>query len=193
LQVPAECPTTLQSTDRWFTGGDDFPIRPLYELINAYHNTAGRNCKMLIDLAVNRDGLVPARHAARYAQLGSFISGCYGAALPSSAFHCDNSTGWTLCSINFTQPTFVDRLLLQEDLRHGQRVRQWDVDGLSWWGDSHNAWLSVDGAYGQSIGNKRIALFGESLLFLALRVNIRQAAAEVKLRTMTAHNCQDDY
>jgi alpha-L-fucosidase len=121
---PPECPTTLQVTDRWFYGGEDFPIRPLYELIDTYHTSVGRNCKLVLDLAVNRDGIVDPKHASRYKEFGDFIRSCYGSALPSN-FTCTNDN----CILQFSSTQYVDRVVIREDLRSsaGANIRQWSM------------------------------------------------------------------
>ncbi|CAF1602069.1 unnamed protein product, partial [Didymodactylos carnosus] len=122
---PPECPTTLQVSDRWFYGSDRFPIRPINELIDVYHTSVGRNCKLMLDLAVNRDGVVDARHASRYKELGDFIRNCYGTALKSN-LTCSTDN----CILQFSSTELVDRVVIREDLRSstGASIRQWSID-----------------------------------------------------------------
>jgi len=185
---PAECPTTLQVSDRWFYGGDNFPIRPLQELIDTYHTSVGRNCKLVLDLAVSRDGIVDPKHASRYKEFGDFIRGCYGSALPSN-FTCSSND----CTLQFSSTQLVDRVVIREDLRSsaGVSIRQWSVDGLMMWGDCLNCWIEIPPAKGQSIGNKRIILFGEAVLVRAVRLNILKTSGNTPvLAQFDAYLCQ---
>ncbi|CAF1220083.1 unnamed protein product [Rotaria sordida] len=185
---PPECPTTLQVSDRWFYGGNDFPIRPLDELIHVYHTTVGRNCKLVLDLAVNRNGIVDPNHAKRYKELGDFIRNCYSNSLPSN-FTCSNNN----CILEFSTTHLVDRVIIREDLRSlaGASIRQWSIDGLMMWGDCLNCWIDIPSAKGQSIGNKRIILFGEAILIRAVRLNIYKTSENPPvLAQFDAYLCQ---
>ncbi|CAF3597999.1 unnamed protein product [Rotaria socialis] len=164
-----ECPTTLQVSDRWFYGGADFPIRPLQELVDTYHTTVGRNCKLVFDLAVGRDGLVDPKHASRYKEFGDYIRGCYGTPL-ASEFNCSGN----ICILRFPSTHLADRVVIRENLRSpsGASIRQWSLDGLMMWGDCLGCWIPIPPAKGQSIGNKRIVLFGEAVLMQAIRLNV---------------------
>ncbi|CAF4550001.1 unnamed protein product, partial [Rotaria socialis] len=164
-----ECPTTLQVSDRWFYGGADFPIRPLQELIDTYHTTVGRNCKLVFDLAVGRDGLVDQKHAIRYKEFGDYIRDCYGKPL-ASEFNCSGN----ICILRFPSTQLADRVVIRENLRSpsGASIRQWSLDGLMMWGDCLSCWIPIPPAKGQSIGNKRIVLFGEAVLMQGIRFNV---------------------
>jgi alpha-L-fucosidase len=185
---PPECPTTLQVSDRWFYGGDNFPIRPLHELIDTYHTSVGRNCKLVLDLGVNREGIVDPKHAARYKELGDFIRNCYGTPL-SSNFTCSTDS----CILQFASTQLVDRVVIREDLRSsaGATIRQWSIDGFMMWGDCLGCWIEIPPSKGQSIGNKRIALFGEALLVQAIRLNIYKTSGNTPvLAQFDAYLCQ---
>jgi hypothetical protein len=185
---PPECPTTLQVTDRWFYGGETFPIRPLQELIDTYHASVGRNCKLVLDLAVSRDGIVEPRHASRYKELGDFIRNCYGHPLVSN-FTCTTDN----CILQLPSTQLVDRVVIREDLRSasGITIRQWSIDGLMMWGDCLNCWIDIPQARGQSIGFKRIALFGEAVSVRAIRLNIQKTSGKAPtLAQFDAYLCQ---
>ncbi|CAF5148922.1 unnamed protein product [Rotaria magnacalcarata] len=49
---PPECPTTSQVTDRWFYGGENFPIRPLNELIDGYHTCVPRTIIPIVGTSI---------------------------------------------------------------------------------------------------------------------------------------------
>ena len=185
---PPECPTTLQVSDRWFYGGDTFPIRPLQELIDTYHVSVGRNCKLVLDLAVDRGGIVDPKHASRYKEFGDFIHTCYSTPLQGN-WTCSSDK----CVLQFPSTQLVDRVVIREDLRSaaGASIRQWSIDGLMMWGDCLNCWIAIPAAKGQSIGRKRIALFGEALLMRAVQLNIYKTSGQTPvLAQFDAYHCQ---
>jgi len=145
---PKGCDTTLQEGDHWFyTPGDS--IRSLKELIDVYHGTVGRNGMLELDFAINRDGLVEPSHAARYQEFGGWISGCYEGGAVASSTGGPGLTEITLHS--HPESSTVDRIMIQEDLSKGQRVRSYVVDYLV-----QGKWVIF--SQGHSIGNKRIDL-----------------------------------
>jgi len=141
---PKGCDTTLQKSDIWFWTGID--IRPLRELIDVYHSTVGRNGVLELDFAIDREGLVDPAHAKRYAELGVWIRACYGQPVVEASA---NGTYAELLLPNGAPP--IDRVVLQEDLQRGQRVRAYEVDV-----EEQGQWKPF--ASGSSIGNKRIDL-----------------------------------
>lgn len=94
-------------------------------MIDVYHQTVGRNCLLELDLAPDRSGLVPARHAARYKELGDFIRSCYGS--PIAGGGISNTTTATGVSFTFARPTSVDRIAVMEDQTAGQVIRSYEV------------------------------------------------------------------
>ena len=109
---PAECDTTLQTDDRWFFGVDQ-PLRSIEEMIDVYHWTVGRNCILELDLTPDRSGLIPASYAARYKQLGDFISSCYSNPVAAKTTHSSVDKG--VYTLKFDYPTSIDRIVMMED------------------------------------------------------------------------------
>lgn len=160
---PKTCDTTLQEGDHWFFMGNS--IRSLHELINVYHGTVGRNGMLELDFAINRDGVVEESHAARYKEFGDWIRTCYGTPVAQTAV---NGT-YVELEMPPGSPA-VDRVMLQEDLAMGQRVRNYRVEYVV-----QGEWKLFSS--GQSIGNKRIDL-GSSISgsWTKYRLNITEVA-----------------
>ncbi|KUJ24663.1 glycoside hydrolase family 29 protein [Mollisia scopiformis] len=187
---PSVCDTTLQTSDRWFYGIDQ-PLRSIQELIAVYHLSVGRNCLLELDISPDRSGLILASHAARYKQLGDFISSCYDS--PVNAPHTQNSSsddgGYTL---TFDYATSIDRIVLMEDQTNGQVIRSYSVfakiiddDGVSD-GTLDVPWMQV--ANGTSIGHKRIEIFDEAVTVIEVRVNTTFVDTPV-WRSVSVHLC----
>lgn len=145
VYCPKTCDTTLQEQDHWFFMPGT-AIRTLKELIAVYHGTVGRNGMLELDFAINRDGLVEPAHAARYKEFGDWIHSCYDKPVAETSV---NGT-----SVELAMPPgspAVDRIILQEDLTKGQRVRGYRVEYIV-----GGKWTTFSS--GHSIGNKRIDL-----------------------------------
>lgn len=181
--APAECDTTLQTETRWFWA-EDQPLRSLEEMVDVYHRTVGRNCQLELDLAPDRRGLVPDRHAERYRQLGDFIRACYGAPVTPAAA-AQNETG--VYALAFDQPTPIDRVVLMEDQTDGQVIRSFEVYAQIADGEpAGSSWTRV--VAGSSVGHKRIALLDGVVTVTSVMVNTTYVDVP-KWRSVTAHLC----
>ena len=148
LFCPACCDTTLQEFDRWFYVPEDAG-KPMAQLIDMFHDTVGNNGVLEMDFAVDRTGNIAPHQARRYRAFGDWIRACYGAgsALNATTQRVISVKGGGVALEVGSGGLVFDRVLVQEDLSQGQRVRAFriTVDG--------------DAVYeSTSVGHKRIAL-----------------------------------
>lgn len=182
---PAECDTTLQNGDAWFYN-PSIGIRSLATLIGIYHNTVGRNGFLMLDFAPNQEGLIAPDQAVRYAELGSWIRGCYSQAVASANFSSSSSS----FELEIPQGSSYDRVVLRENQVAGQLIRGYVVEVLA---QNATDWVQV--VTGQSVGNKWIHLLDNASGITAhqLRVRITQAApgkmAAARLTSLAVHKC----
>ncbi|ROW12005.1 hypothetical protein VPNG_05268 [Cytospora leucostoma] len=186
--APAECDTTLQTEDRWFWGKGQ-PLRSLDEMIDVYHQTVGRNCLLELDLAPDRSGLIPARHAARYKELGDFIQSCYDSSIVQQVANITTESGVALA---FDYPTSIDRIVIMEDQTNGQVIRAYEVYAKIVDKEEMNGTLDVPWSFvssGSSVGHKRIDLFKEAITVTDVIVNATRYVDVPKWRSVTVHIC----
>ncbi|KAE8450583.1 hypothetical protein EG329_005927 [Mollisiaceae sp. DMI_Dod_QoI] len=186
---PAVCDTTLQTNDRWFYGVNQ-PLRSIEELIAVYHVSVGRNCLLELDVSPDRSGLILAGHAARYKQLGDFISSCYDKSVNSPHTQNSSSSDGTY-SLKFDYATSIDRIMLMEDQTKGQVIRSYQVwakiidDGVSD-GTLDVPWTMISN--GTSIGHKKIDIFEKPVTVTDVRVNTTFVDVPV-WRQVSVHLC----
>ncbi|KFY38444.1 hypothetical protein V495_06565 [Pseudogymnoascus sp. VKM F-4514 (FW-929)] len=186
---PAECDTTLQTEDRWFFGVDQ-PLRSIEEMIDVYHTTVGRNCILELDLAPDRSGLIPARHAARYKQLGDFIRSCYDKPIAPKETKPENDEAGSY-SLAFDVPTAIDRIVLMEDQTNGQVIRSYQVHAKIVDAQEANGTLNVPWTLvsnGTSVGHKKIDLFDKAITVTEVLVNSTYVDIP-KWRSVSVHLC----
>lgn len=186
--APAECDTTLQTDDRWFWG-EDQPLRSVGEMIDVYHQTVGRNCLLELDLAPDRSGLIPARHAARYKELGDFIRSCYGHPITQQVFNTTIDNG---VALTFDYPTSIDRIVLMEDQANGQVIRAYAIYAKIVDAEEENGTLDVPWSLvssGSSVGHKRIDLLQEAITVTDIIVNATKYVDSPKWRSVTTYLC----
>ena len=118
-----------------------------------------------LDFAIDRQGLVDPAHAVRYKEFGDWIRACYGA--PVASTH--PTPGATLVELSLPLGTAeVDRVMIQEDITQGQRIRAFVVEYLV-----GGQWVPF--SRGESVGNKRIDVVGTPIAGArTFRLNVTQ-------------------
>jgi alpha-L-fucosidase len=156
-------------------------------MIDVYHQTVGRNCLLMLDLAPDQTGLIPMAHASRYKELGDFIRSCYGTSVkPTKHLTFDDSNIYI--QLFDSSPVTVDRSVIQEDQTHGQVIRAYTVDIRLANSTDPNQWITV--ANGTSVGNKKIDIWqvGPQLVSAVL-LNITKAVDNPAIKAFTVHLC----
>ncbi len=169
---PVEADTPLHR-DQWFWHPNaDSTLKSVDELMEEYEATVGRGAQLMLGLAPDRSGKIPAADAARLAEFGARISAVYGrdknlalsATRPSpqqaAALDGDPNTWWRVApdgttptlTLNFAQPVTIDRSLIMERLNDGQHIEEYCVE--VWTG---SGWQEV--AHARAIGHKKIDRF----------------------------------
>lgn len=163
--MPKACDTTLQTGDTWFYE-PGLPIRSLATMIEVYHQTVGRNGVLELDFAIDRTGQVAADHAKRYAELGQWIRDCYGTPVAEAQFGYNSTAIYTL-SLPIGQT--IDRVVLREDQKFGQRIRAWKVEA-----EIQGEWHLFGN--GTGVGNRYVVL-GAEIMAQQMRLTVTQAIA----------------
>merc|ERR1712166_1601456 len=151
--VPTGCDTVMMSPHTWFAIAG-MGVRSLDDMINSYHATVGNNCVMELGFATLRNGLIPDDQVTRARELGDWISSCYGAPIVSTSRTTASSAILTLDlthGVPSNMTKYFDRVVIQEDLSQGQRIRSYNVEYRQ---GSGSEWTNFSS--GTSVGHKRI-------------------------------------
>ena len=115
-------------------------------------------------------GSIPQDQMALLQQLGDWIRRCYS----PSAYAVNASGEKATLTLNFAQPTVIDRVILQEDQGQGARVLAYEIEVLP---PSGYAVQWIAGGGGQAVGNKRIHFLSNGPIpLLSLRVTATKMA-----------------
>ena len=189
---PVEADTPLHEGEWfWHTDGDS-TLKSLDELVREYDNTVGRGAQLMLGLAPNRDGLIPAADVKRLAEFGARIHAIYGnnllrdhAPLPANeqqAVDGDTETWWApageqpaALTVVLPKPIRFDRCMTMEQLTDGQHVEEYAIDARV-----NGAWQQV--ARGHVIGHKKIDLLRAPVEASAVRLRILAANGPVGIR-----------
>ena len=154
--VPGEVNTSIRP--EWFYHPrENTKVKTLPELMDIYYQSIGRNGTLLLNFAIDPDGLIPEADSIRAMEFAAAVRTAFdenlveGATAEADAVRGDDdrygaamaidgsdSTYWatgdsvTAASllIDFGEPTRFNRFLVQEYIRLGQRVKAFTVDAL---------------------------------------------------------------
>ena len=129
----------------WHPGGER-GVASLASLQTMYYNSVGRNSTLIVGLTPDRDGLLPDPDVARCKEFGSWLGQTF-AAKPLAEVSAKGS----VCSLEIpaSVATPVTHLMLREDIKDGERVRNYAIDA-----ELDGAWQQL--AAGTCIGHLHI-------------------------------------
>ena len=193
--VPAEADVSIRPGWYYHTY-EDHKVKTLPQLLDIYYNSIGRNASLLINFPVDTRGLIHENDEKQILKLAEALKADFKTNLAagkkveasnvrgnSKKFKASNVTDgnqdtyWTTddetnqasLTIDLGEETEINRFLIQEDVRLGQRVKQFTVDAYI-----NNVWEEV--ANETTIGVKRILRL-PNFTATKVRVNINDAKA----------------
>ena len=194
--IPAECDVSIRGS--WFfRSGEDDTVKTPEQLVELYYKSVGRNGKLLINFPVDREGLIPPKDSASICEAYRIVSRqlkddilanasasasesrgkSYSAdkvldGNPDTFWAPEDGTRRASLEFTFKEKRKVDRIVLQEKIDLGQRVKGFYVEYYD-----GSSWQPVRTSERQTtIGYKRIIRF-QPVEAAALRVNITNSRA----------------
>jgi len=182
-------------------------VRSLDEMVDIYYESIGRNATLLLNLPVDRRGLVHENDEQRLKELVAVIKADFKTeVLTSSKISASNTRGntntyavqnvvdgnkntyWATADdvktadleFTFDKPTAVNRILLQEYIPLGQRVKGFTVEAKV-----DGNWQTV--ATETTIGYKRILRI-KTVVASALRIKITDSKSNIVISNIQAYN-----
>jgi len=171
---PGECDVPLRG-DLWFwLPHTEHRIRSLENLMGIYYASVGRNCNLILNANIDRDGLVPAADLKRFKEFGDEIKRRFGQSLAETS-----GRGATV-ELALAQPTTIDHVILMEQISEGERIREYVIEGVV-----GSEWKRL--CSGQSVGHKRIQSFAATQVS-KVRVRAPKFAAEPVIRKLAVYH-----
>ena len=204
--VPGEADVSIRLG--WFYHQvEDDKVKSLDEMVDIYYKSIGRNATLLLNLPPDRRGLINEHDIARLKEFTAVIQSDFETELlegtkvtadnirgnqnkfaAKNLIDGDKNTYWATddevktaaVEFEFDTPTAVNRLLLQEYINLGQRIKAFTVEAKV-----EGKWINI--ASETTIGYKRILRF-DRVVASALRVTITDAKASIVLLNVQAFN-----
>lgn len=128
----------------WFWEPDDEAhIFPLENLMNMYYGSVGRNSTLILGVTPDNRGLLPDQDVARLKEFGDEIKSRFSKPL------AERQGAGKKFELKFSAPSEIRDIVIQEDIRLGERVRKYSIDGKV-----NGKWITL--TTGTCIGHKRI-------------------------------------
>ena len=179
--VPAMSDAPLRGFNgrhEWFwEPGDEAHIFPLENLMEMYYNSVGRNSTLIMGLTPDPNGLIPEPDVIRLKEWGDEIKRRFSIPIASASGKGNKIV------LKFKGSVLINNLIIQEDIRYGERIRSYEVQGLI-----NGKWILL--AKGKSIGHKRIEQF-ESIEINQLRLIIKDSERAPVIKNISAYFVTD--
>lgn len=193
--VPAEADVSIRP-GWYYHRSEDSKVKTLKELLNIYYNSIGKNSTFLLNIPIDRRGLVNENDERQLKKLTAQLRVDFENNLAlkvkttasnvrgnSSTYNADNAvdndknTYWVTddniikssITIDFEKPTLFNRFLIQEYIQLGQRVKEFSLEA-----EIDGKWTTIDNQ--TTIGYKRILRLDE-ITATKIRINIKDAKA----------------
>jgi alpha-L-fucosidase len=141
--MPLEVDVSIRRPNWFWSTTNDSRLLSKAQLLEIYYRSVGRGAQLLLNLPPDRSGRIPEADAARARELGDELRQRFSRPAAETA---GKGPAVTLGMRNAVQ---VDHLVLEEDLRAGQRILSYSLEGRV-----GGQWRSLGG--GTSVGHKRI-------------------------------------
>ena len=161
--IPAEADVSIRPGWFWRSSEDD-QLKSVEELMDIYFASVGRNAVLLLNVPADTRGKIPAADSLRLMEFHARRDSIFAHNLAGRISHRQNT--WT---VKVKEPHSFNLVLLQEDIRLGQRIRSFKIEA-----DTDDGWKEI--AQGTTVGYKRILRVPETAA-CRIRITVTDANA----------------
>ena len=207
--VPAEADVSIRPGWYYHRSEDD-KVKSLEQLLDIYYKSVGQNSTLLLNLPVDDRGLVHENDEKQLKKLTAQLhldfehelalnkkTSATNTRCGSSTYQSGNTvdgnkdTYWTTddgvinasVTIDLDKPTEINRFLVQEYIKLGQRVKKFTLEA-----EVDGKWITI-GTH-TTIGYKRILRF-KNIIATKIRLNIEEAKASALISNLEVYNAPD--
>lgn len=181
--VPAEVNTSIRPG--WFYHPrEDNQVKSVAKLMDTYYKSIGRNGTLLLNFPIRPDGLIDRRDSVTAAAFGQYVQELFANDLAADA---DINTRGDQTTVTFPTPQTFNRVLIQEPIKYGQRVKAFRLEALTegHWVELHDELLEPGDSL-TTIGYKRIICFPE-VTAEKLRITITDSKCEPLISNISVY------
>ena len=178
MPAMSDAPLRGYKGHEWFwEPGDESKIFPLSALISKYYDSVGHNSTLILGITPDTRGLIPDADVERLGEFGKEIYRIFNSPLKQT-----NGKG-NIIELKLTTPAQIDQVVIQEDIRLGERVREYVLE----YNNDAN-WIEL--CNGTCIGHKRIQNFIPVKVY-AVQLRITRSTAEPVITNFSIYKYED--
>lgn len=204
--VPAEVDVSIRP-GWYYHSSEDNKVKTLSHLTDIYYNSIGRNASLLLNFPVDTRGLIHENDVKQVMKLAEKVKADFSDNLaqgtkatasntrgnsrkynPSNVTDENPETFWATddnitsasLEISFDKPEVINRFLIQEEIRLGQRVKKFKLEA-----SIEGNWKTI--ADETTIGRKRILRF-PAVETTKLRISIEDSKASPVISNVEVYN-----
>ncbi len=171
--LPNECDARMRNT--WFWNSKNaHTLKSVEQLMDMYYRSAGYGAVLLLNHTPDPTGQIPEADVKRGAEFGAEVKRRFGKPLAET-----NGQG-NCIELSLSTPTTIDHAVTMEDIRHGERVRRYVIEG-----QVGQRWKIL--CSGTAIGHKKIDRFGPASV-TRVRLRCVEAAASPHIRSFAVYS-----
>jgi len=176
MPAMSDAPLRGHGGHEWFwEPGDERLLQPLDKLVDMYCRSVGHNSTLILGATPDDRGRMPDADVARMAEFGAAIERLFSRPIAST----NRPQVGDDVQLAFGGDASVALVVLQEDIRYGERVRGYQLQVRR-----DGAWRTIGS--GSCIGHKRIHRLPQAEPGDALRVLVTDARGPVHFEKVTA-------
>ena len=122
---PAMSDAPLRNHEWFWEPGDEHKIEPLDRLVEMYYQSVGRNSTLILGATPDDRGLMPEADVTRLAEFGQEMARRLSHTIAQTSGEGD------VVDLPFPRASRIDHVVIQEDIRQGERVRAYEVEAVT--------------------------------------------------------------
>ena len=167
--LPNECDARVRRDWLW-TPENHVTLKSVDQLMEMYYQSVGRGGVLLLNNTPDLTGRIPEADARRSAELGAEIGRRFSQSIAETRGEGER------VRLTLGRPSEIDHVMIMEDVRRGERVREYVVEGLA-----GGEWREL--TRGAAIGHKKIDRF-EPATASEVRLTATQSAGQPIIRRL---------
>lgn len=171
--APIECDARIRRDWFWNSTNAD-TLKSLDQLMDMYYRSVGHGAVLLLNNTPDTTGAIPESDAKRSAEFGDEIRKRFGKPLAETSGTGDEMT------LEFENPQTIDHVITMEEIKEGERVRAYTVEGLT-----DGKWAEI--RRGSAVGHKKIDRFSP-VTVTKVRLRCTESAAQPIIRSFSVYN-----
>ena len=170
--LPVECDVSIRRPNWFWSTTNEHNLMSLDQLLEVYYRSVGRGAQLLLNIPADRRGHMPDADFARAKQFGDELRRRFQHSLAQTSGQGTNIV------LHLSSAASPDHVILEEDIRFGQSIRAFRLEGLA-----GGRWSQL--YTGSSIGHKRIVPIAPQQ-FSALRLVVTDSEGDPRIRRFAA-------